>query len=314
MKNFLIILMIIIPLMMTNCGKAKKNLAKETINSYAQAVKEEDERTMKIVFPDILFFKEYPKIDKIDIKEMKVKKENVIASCILYYETGLGKKIEQEIKFLVNTNDKKIIDVSGFLTRKDRNAILESNLFNVFPDLKPVENDMDVNFVKNERKAWNRENAYKYYAKKAIGERTKVMLDIKFNKYTKYGIIDYYNNVRVNLSISNNSDFESRYSYRDDNIEYSYSFPAFIDKSDKLYGCSGEFLLTPKQSITQTIKFDSEYMGPLKKEEITFYPVIWKTEDAISIVNKYYDDDTKKLILSGENDFFSENNDYKIKL
>ncbi len=149
-----------------SCDKAKKETTSLIINSYAQAVKEQDEITMKKLFPDIVYFKEYPKIDNIVIMELKVNKNNVMAFCTLYYETGLGKNIEQEIKFLVNPNDSLIVNVSGYLTRKERNELMNSGLHQTFPDLIVRETDMDVNFVKNKKIAWNRSNGYEYYAKK----------------------------------------------------------------------------------------------------------------------------------------------------
>jgi len=313
MKKLLILVLTLTTLFFISCGKAKKNLATSIINSYAQAVKEEDEMTMNEVFPDIKYFEQYPLIDRVEITEMEVDKDNVMALCTLYYTTGLGKNIEQEIKFLVNTQDSTIINVLGYLTRKVRNEFLESGYFTQFPDLKPNENDMDVNYVKNAKIAWNRINGYEYYAKKAIGERTKASLNINYKKRLEYGIIERYSNVTINLKISNNSDFECKYSYKDNSVEYQYTFPSPFKSSDKIYGCEGTFTIKPQETINQSYKFSgSNYMYPLKKEDIEFKLEIGNTDEAIKIVEKYYDEIVKKLILAGEKDFWDDSYHYKI--
>ncbi len=304
---------LVLPLMMTSCTKAKKELAVKIIDSYSQAVREEDELMMLKLFPDIKYFDEYPKVDKIVINEMQVDKDNVISLCTLFYETGLGKQIEQEIKFLISTKDSSIANVEGFLTRKDRNSILESNIFEIFPELKPSESDMDVNFVKNQTIAVNRRFAYEYYATKTLGEKTKVDLDVSFNKYSKYGILTYYNKVKITLSITNNSDDTCRYSYNDNNFEYHYSFPKFSKTVDTSSGSSGYFILGPSETIYQEFIFKGEFMYPLDKSDIKIKPVFESINDAIKIVDKYCTEAEKQVILSGEENLWDETYEYSIE-
>lgn len=313
MKSNLVIKMIVLSLIIVSCGKAKKELATNLINSYVQAVKEEDESMMFKIFPDLKYFEEYPKIDKVEIIEMKIDNEDVMITGVLFYETGFGKKIEQEIKFLINTTDTTISDVSGFLARKDRSIIMENGMFDTFPDLKPIESDMDVKFVKNKRIAWNRWNGFEYYAKKAIGERTKLVLNVSYNKYLQYRILDYYNKVKINFSITNNSGDTFKYSYNDDSFDYKYTLPIFKESEDKLFGCHGTFVVGPSETITQDYNFKGEFSSPLKKENIKIQPYISSVKEAMGIVEKYCNETEINTILSGEYDYWSESYNYTIK-
>ena len=312
MKKISLMTIILLSLVTLSCTKAKKELAAKTIDSYSQAVREEDEFMMLKVFPDLKYFEEYPKVDKIVINEMEVDKDNVMAICTLYFETGLGKKIEQEIKFLVNTLDSTISNVDGFLPRKERNSILESSIFENFPELKPKESDMDVNFVKNLTIAVNRKSGYEYYATKSIGERTKVNLVLSFNKYSKYGIIDYYNRVKITLSMTNNSDDTCKYSYNDSNLEYQYTFPGYAESIEKRNGSSGYFILGPAETINQEFVFKGEFMYPPDKNDIKIKPVFESFREAIEVVEKYCTEAEKTAIISGEENFWERTYDYTI--
>jgi len=311
MKNNLFIKLLLILLFFSSCNNSKKELTKSIINSFAQAVKEEDEFTMKKTFPSIIYFNEYPKIDKIEIMDLDIHKDNVMALCTLYYETGLGKNIEQKIEFLVNPNDSNIIDVLGFLSRKKRIEMMNSGLFVTFPDLKPNEEEMDVAFAKNYMIAWNRINGYEYFAKKIITEKTKIDLDIKYNKTLKYGI-SKYSNVSISLSVKNNSEFECDYLYVDDNFDYEYILDGFKDIKESSHGFEGSFKLKPSELFIQSYSFKGEHYSPLNKDNIKITPEIFSTEEAIRIVKKYYDKDINEMILKGEKDYLEENNDFML--
>lgn len=263
MKKVLIILLSLTTFFFIGCGKAKKDLAKSIINSYAQAVKEEDEETMLKIFPDIRYFEEYPKIDKVEIKEMEVDKnakDNVMALCTLYYTTGLGKNIEQEISLLVNTKDSSIINVLGYLTRKERNEIMERWYFKTFTDLQPKVEDMDVNFVKNDKIAFNRMDGYEYYATKAIGENSEVNIQINQKVRTSYYVKTYYN-TKIEITIKNSSSFDCEYLYKDDNFGYTYEFPSFRKTGIGSMGCEGVFSVKSGETITQSVLIpDEEYL------------------------------------------------------
>lgn len=316
MKKTLIILLTFTTLIFVSCGKAKKDLAKSIINSYAQAVKEEDEKTMLKLFPDIKYFTEYPKIDKVVIKDMgidKVNRDNVMAVCTLYYTTGLGKNIEQEISLLVNTKDSSIINVLGYLTRKDRNEIMERWYFKTFTDLQPKVENMDVNFVKNEDIALNRMKGYEYYATKAIGKNSEVSIQLNQKVRTYYSIKSYYN-TKIDISIKNNSSFDCEYLYKDDNYEVTYEFPSFRKTGIGILGCEGIFSVKSGETITRSVLIPDETYSAMEKDKISIKPSIESIEidKNKAIVDKYYGEEIKNEIIAGLTSYSSLSYDYKI--
>jgi hypothetical protein len=303
-------------IILIGCGKAKKDLAKSIINSYSQAVKEEDEKTILKLFPDIKYFPEYPKIDKVEIKEIeidKINKNNVMAVCTLNYTTGLGKTIEQEIRLLVNTKDSTIINVLGYLTRKDRNEIMERWYFKTFTDLQPKAEDMDVNFVKNDEIALNRMSGYEYYATKAIGKNSEVSIQLNQKVRTYYSIKSYYN-TKIDISIKNNSSFDCEYLYKDDNYEITYEFPSFRKTGIGILGCEGIFSVKSGETITRSVLIPDESYSPMEKDKISIKPNLESIEidKNKGIVDKYYGEDIKNEIIAGFANYSSTFYDYKI--
>lgn len=300
--------------LIASCDKRKKELAKEIIQSYAQAVKEDDKDMLIKIFPDIIYFDEYYKVDKIIINDLETNGDKTMALCSLFYETKLGKDHATELSFLVNTKDSTIEDAKGFLTRKDRNDIRSHAFFKIFPDLLPKEDEMDVTFVKNRSIAWYRTNGFIYYAQKAIDARSQVSIDVSQKAYYRYSI-PYFSNHKIDISIENKSDFDCKYEYVDDNIFYfeKATFPAIIEITEDAIGSKRLFIVKAGETLKQTQEIREETMYSINQNEIKIRPYFKDTEEAINVVKKYYDSFTIDSILKGEKNYWEETYNYAIK-
>lgn len=316
MKNYLIILLASSVLLFSGCNGAKKELAKKIINSYSIANKESDKREMARLFPSFDYFDSYPKADKIIVNDLKIDNNLVLATCTLYYQTDLGKQIEQELKFLVNTRDSLIVDVLGYLTNQERRQILERWVWETFKDLKPKPDDMDAALVRNQKTAFNRLDLYEYYAMKAIGDRTAITMNVNQSSYTAY-YTTQYSNTRISLSITNKSDFDIEYKYEDPSYDYDYNFSAFMKGRTKM-GLSpeGYFLIKSGETLNQSVSIAGEHYYAFDKSKIKITPYLDLVyiDKNIEIVNKYCDEQTKKEITDAYYVNSSRKYDYKINI
>jgi hypothetical protein len=306
-------------LIFSSCHKAKKEFASQLIESYSIATQEEDERTMKMIYPKLMYFKEYPKADKIVINEMKIEAENIFATCSLYYETGLGKNVEKELKFQINSSDSIIVDILGYLKRSERNEIIDRWFWEHFNDLKPNQSDYDGQLVKSETLALNRLNGYEYYAMKAIGTNSTVKVKVYQSIVKKY-YSKYYRNTKVTVAITNKSAFDMDYIYEDGNFSYSSNYPTSKNKnSDELDDLLGEneIIIHVKSGETVTKKFSikGEFISPLEKSEIQVKPKLSSinVDQNKEIIAKYYSEDLTSTI-DKNSDYWDKGYNYKIEL
>ena len=301
---------------LSSCDNPKESNTKSIIDSYVQAVQEEDERMILETFPRIVYFDEYPKTDSIKIIEYVELEENVLAKGTLHFTNGFGKKFDRKIQLLVNTTDSTIIDVLGFLTRKKRNEIAKNKTFAEFPDLKPSETDFDAEYLEKEQIAFNRINGFKFYAREAIGERTEIRLSSSSKTRYSHGIKMGYYNTRIKIDIKNNSDFNVNYEYVDDNFGYKYTFPNFETQNQDEYSSNtkGNWLLKPNGSISQTAIIKEQKTIEHQKDKISIKPIIEDFGEAMTIVKKYYDNKIIESIMEGKKDYWSEYYNYEIEI
>ena len=308
------ILITIVLLTIVSCSNQRKAIAKLTIDSYAQAVQEEDENMIIKTFPNIIYFKEYPKVDSIIINNYTDKDNNVLAKGKLYYTNGFGKMFVKNIELLINTNDSTIIDVLGFLTRKKRNEIINYKYFNTFPDLRPNNTDFDSKFLENRKIAYNRFCGFEYYAQKAIGDRTDLI--IKSTSLIKYlsGIKIGYYNTKLHITIKNKSSFTVNYEYIDNNYDYNYTLKDFVNKEKQEYYTTGNLIIKPNKEISQNVKIRGTKMFKHEINKIIVKPIFDNVEDAISIVKKYYSKQTVDSLMKGKTDYWNDFYNFKIKI
>lgn len=300
--------------MLSSCDNQKESISKSIIDSYVQAVQEEDKGMMIETFPRIVYFEEYPKIDSIKINEYVEKEENIVAKGTLHFTNGFGKKSDRKVQLLVSTKDSTIIDVLGFLTRKKRNEIAQYKTFKEFPDLKPSETDFDAEYLEKQQIAFNRINGFEYYAQKAIGERTKIELTTSSKTRYSYGVKMGYYNTKIKIDISNNSDFDIKYKYVDENYGYAYTFPDFITKEQDEFSTytNGSWLINSNEAISQNANVKKEQISEHEKGKISIKPEFEKVEEAMTIVKKYYDSETVDSIMLGKKNYWNDSYNYKI--
>src|SRR5690554_855010 len=97
--NFLIIL--IVALFCTNCGKNQKLIDSEnTVSNFFTSVTDSNEELMEKYYPNISTFDSYFKSDSIKLKDSKFINDSLIAvSTTNYFTNGFGKKTIKEIDF-----------------------------------------------------------------------------------------------------------------------------------------------------------------------------------------------------------------------
>lgn len=309
------ILIPVVLLIMVSCNNQKEIITNLTIDSYVQAVQEEDKNMIIETFPNIIYFKEYPKVDSIILNNYEDKADNVLAKGKLYFTNGFGKKFDKEIELLINTNDSTIIDVLGFLTRKERNKIVKYAYFNSFPDLKPKNNDFDSKYLENSQIALNRIYGFEYYAQKAIGDRTDLIIESSSSIKYSYGIKMGYYNTKLHVTIKNKSDFTVNYDYKDGNYDYNYILNDFINKEKQEYSyeTKGNLIIEPNKEISQNIKIKDSKTFEHETNKITVKPIFDKVEDAISVVKKYYNEQTIDSLMSGKTNYWDNSYNFKIK-
>jgi hypothetical protein len=298
----------------TSCTNKKESISKSIIDSYVQAVQEEDKGMIIKTFPRIVYFEEYPKIDSIKINEYEEIGENILAKGTLNFTNGFGKKFDKKIQLLVDLRDSTIIDVLGFLTRKKRNEIIAYKTFETFPDLKPSEADFDATYLEKKQIAFNRINGFEYYAQKAIGERTEIKFTSSSKVRYSYGIKMGYYNTKILIDIRNNSDFNIKYEYVDDNYGYNYTFPDFTIQNQDEYGSytKGSWLIKSNEAVSQSAIVKKEQIFEYEKDKISIKPNFENVKEAMIIVKKYYDSKTVDSIMAGKKDYWNDYYNYKI--
>ncbi len=285
------------------CNNSKKEVVTSLINRFSRANQEEDKNEIAELFPGIAVFHRYPKADKIIINEINIENEHIAASCSLYYETPLGKNIEKEVMYYVNTKDTTIEDVLGYLTLDERKEIQNRWYLELFNDLKPSSNDFDCALVKKDQVGLKRITSYEYHAMKAIGDLSKAEVLIT--------------NSTLNIKITNNSSFVCEYEYKDDNNTYTYSFSNLTEfKKDKIMGVEGRFKLKAGETIILNTNAQTIFHEPLKKDRISIKPSF----DALDfqknkqICEKYYSSDKIEEMNKGERDYILDCVEYQIAL
>jgi hypothetical protein len=315
-KKTILILTVVALYLVTSCSNPNKSISKSVsktiIDSYVQAVQEDDNKMIAELFPKIIYFERYPKIDSIKIKEYDQINKNILAKGTLYFTNGFGKKFNRKIQLLINPKDSIIVDVLGFLSRKKRNEIAEYKIFETFPDLKPINSDYDAQYLEKKQLAFNRVNGFEYYAAKAIGERTELTIEVSSSPKYSYGTIIGYYNTKIRVDIKNNSDFTVNYEYVDNNYDYKYTFPNFESKEQEYnYETKGNWTIKPNESISQSVKIKGIHTLKHEKSKISIKPKI-NIENAILIVKKYYDGKTIASIMSGKKDYWNDYYKYRI--